>query len=229
MTSRASTGCSSFRRWSSSRRSSCSRGCSRSGCAQDWKIGGGTRLRRPRQLSRAAQRRSASASRSGTRSYFTVLAVVAAGRCSARSRRSSSTANSRCAASCAAVFMMPMMATPVAIALVWTMMFHPQLGVLNYLLSLVGIGRRSLGVQPRHRDPVAGAGRDLAMDAARDADRARRPRRPADRALRERASSTARTSWQMFRYITLPLMWPFLMIALMIRTIDAVKASTSSS
>ena len=38
------------------------------------------------------------------------------------------------------VFVMPMMATPVAIALVWTMMFHPQLGVLNYLLSLVGIG-----------------------------------------------------------------------------------------
>ena len=30
---------------------------------------------------------------------------------------------------------MPMMATPVAIALVWTMMFHPQLGVLNYLLT----------------------------------------------------------------------------------------------
>ena len=38
------------------------------------------------------------------------------------------------------IFVMPMMATPVAIALVWTMMFHPQLGVLNYLLSLVGIG-----------------------------------------------------------------------------------------
>jgi multiple sugar transport system permease protein len=37
------------------------------------------------------------------------------------------------------VFIMPMMATPVAIALVWTMMFHPQLGVLNYLLSLVGL------------------------------------------------------------------------------------------
>ena len=37
------------------------------------------------------------------------------------------------------IFIMPMMATPVAIALIWTMMFHPQLGVLNYLLSLVGI------------------------------------------------------------------------------------------
>ena len=37
------------------------------------------------------------------------------------------------------IFTMPMMATPVAVALVWTMMFHPQLGVLNYLLSLVGL------------------------------------------------------------------------------------------
>jgi multiple sugar transport system permease protein len=30
-----------------------------------------------------------------------------------------------------AVFTLPMMATPVAVALVWTMMFHPQQGVLN--------------------------------------------------------------------------------------------------
>ena len=41
----------------------------------------------------------------------------------------------------------------------------------------------ALGVRSRHRDPVAGAGRDLAMDAAGDADRARRARRAADRAL----------------------------------------------
>jgi multiple sugar transport system permease protein len=37
------------------------------------------------------------------------------------------------------LFIMPMMATPVAVALVWTMMFHPQQGVLNYVLSLVGL------------------------------------------------------------------------------------------
>jgi len=55
--------------------------------------------------------------------------------------------NFRCAVSCAAVIM-PMMATPVAIALVWTMMFHPQLGVLNYLLSLVGIGSSSGSFTP---------------------------------------------------------------------------------
>src|ERR1700748_2349269 len=38
-----------------------------------------------------------------------------------------------------AIFIMPMMATPVAIALVWTMMFHPQLGVLNYVLTSMGL------------------------------------------------------------------------------------------
>ena len=32
-----------------------------------------------------------------------------------------------------------MMATPVAISLVWTMMFHPQLGVLNYILTSLGL------------------------------------------------------------------------------------------
>ena len=81
------------------------------------------------------------------------------------------------------LFILPMMATPVAIALVWTMMFHPQLGVLNYLLSLVGIPPQLWVFHPAHRDPLAGAGRDLAMVASGDADRARRPRRDPDRAL----------------------------------------------
>lgn len=36
-------------------------------------------------------------------------------------------------------FVLPVMAAPVAVALVWTMMFHPQLGVLNYLISLIGL------------------------------------------------------------------------------------------
>ena len=49
------------------------------------------------------------------------------------------------------IFIMPMMATPVAVSLVWTMMFHPQLGVLNYLLTSVGLPAVRLGLQ--HRAP----------------------------------------------------------------------------
>ena len=92
------------------------------------------------------------------------------------------------------VFIMPMMATPVAIALVWTMMFHPQLGVLNYLLSLVGLPPQLWVFHPGDGYPLAGAGRDLAMDAAGDADRARRPGRDPDRALRKRANRRRRAS-----------------------------------
>src|SRR5918993_1968429 len=44
----------------------------------------------------------------------------------------------------------------------------------------------SLGLPPGKRDPVPRPGRDLAVDAARDADRARRPRRDPGGALRER-------------------------------------------
>ena len=40
-----------------------------------------------------------------------------------------------------AVFLLPMVATPVAIALVWMMMYNPTLGVMNYLVGLLGLGR----------------------------------------------------------------------------------------
>ena len=37
------------------------------------------------------------------------------------------------------VLLLPLSVTPVAIALVWAMMFNPTLGMLNYVLSLVGL------------------------------------------------------------------------------------------
>ena len=36
--------------------------------------------------------------------------------------------------------------------------------------------------------------------------------------------STAPTCWQKFRYITLPMILPFMMVAVIIRTIDALKS-----
>ena len=120
------------------------------------------------------------------------------------------------------VFVMPMMATPVAVALVWTMMFHPQLGVLNYLLSLVGVAPFSWVYDPAtviptlvmveiwHWTPlvmliVLGGLAGLPTD-------------PYDSALIDGASG-----WQMFRFITWPLILPYVMIALVIRTIDSLK------
>jgi multiple sugar transport system permease protein len=121
-----------------------------------------------------------------------------------------------------AVFIMPMMATPVAIALVWTMMFHPQLGVLNYLLSLAGIPPQLwvfsadtvipslVLVEVWHWTPLVML---IVLGGL-----ASLPTEPYESALIDGASQ-----WQMFRHITLPLVLPFIMVAVVIRTIDALK------
>ena len=44
------------------------------------------------------------------------------------------------------------------------------------------------------------------------------PREPYESALIDGAND-----WHMFRHITLPLVWPFIMVAIVIRTIDALK------
>lgn len=122
-----------------------------------------------------------------------------------------------------AVFMMPMMATPVAIALVWQMMFNPQLGVLNYLLSLVGIGPQLWVFAPNSAllslvlievwqwTPLVML---IVLGGL-----ASLPTEPYEGALIDGASE-----WQMFRHITWPLVLPFVMVAVVIRTIDALKA-----
>jgi multiple sugar transport system permease protein len=122
-----------------------------------------------------------------------------------------------------AVFIMPMMATPVAIALVWTMMFHPQLGVLNYLLSLVGIPPQLWVFHPATVIPSlvlveTWQWTPLVMLIVLGGIAAI-PTEPYESAQIDGANR-----WQMFRYITLPQIAPFLFIAAMIRTIDAVKS-----
>jgi multiple sugar transport system permease protein len=189
--------------------------------SQDWKIGGGPEfvglqnyaelLRDPRFIESM-----------GHTFYFTVLAVVlpivfgtAAALVFHREFPFRGLLRT--------IFVMPMMATPVAVALVWTMMFHPQLGVLNYLLSLIGIGPQPWVYSPStviptlvlvevwHWTPLVML---IVLGGL-----AGLPREPYESALIDGAND-----WHMFRHITLPLVWPFIMVAIVIRTIDALKA-----
>ena len=121
------------------------------------------------------------------------------------------------------IFILPMMATPVAVALVWTMMFHPQLGVLNWLLQQVGLPPSMWVYAPEtviptlvmvevwHWTPLVmlillGGLASLPIDPY------------------EAAKIDGATPFQSFWHITLPLLAPFLVVALIIRTIDALKA-----
>lgn len=120
------------------------------------------------------------------------------------------------------IFVMPMMATPVAVSLVWKMMFHPQLGVLNYLLSLFGIPPSAWVFSPDtviptlvmvevwHWTPLVML---IVLGGL-----AGLPKEPYESAVIDGANG-----WHMFRFITLPLLWPYIMIALILRTIDALK------
>ncbi len=121
------------------------------------------------------------------------------------------------------VFVMPMMATPVAVALVWTMMFHPQLGVLNYLLSFLGIGPQEwiynqFTVIPSLVLVETWQWTPLVMLIVLGG-LAAVPREPY-----ESAEIDGANAWQKFRYLTVPMIAPFLMIAVIIRSIDAIKS-----
>jgi multiple sugar transport system permease protein len=121
------------------------------------------------------------------------------------------------------IFILPMMATPVAVALVWTMTFHPQLGVLNWLLAQVGLPPSMwvyststviptlVMIEVWHWTPlvmllILGGLASLPVDPY------------------EAAKIDGANGWQAFRHITLPLLMPFIVVALIIRCIDALKA-----
>ena len=121
------------------------------------------------------------------------------------------------------IFILPMMATPVAIALVWTMMFHPQLGVLNYLLTSVGLPPSawvydSATVIPTLVMVETWQWTPLVMLVVLGG-LASLPADPYEAAALDGASA-----WQCFTKITLPLVWPFIMVALVLRAVDALKA-----
>ena len=121
------------------------------------------------------------------------------------------------------IFILPMMATPVAIALVWTMMFHPQLGVLNYLLTAMGLPPSTWVYDSNTVIPTlvmveTWQWTPLVMLIVLGG-LASLPTDPYEAAILDGASP-----WQMFRHISLPLVWPFIVVALVIRTIDALKA-----
>ena len=121
------------------------------------------------------------------------------------------------------IFILPMMATPVAVALVWTMMFHPQLGVLNYLLTSMGLPPStwiydSSTVIPTLVMVETWQWTPLIMLIVLGG-LASLPQDPYEAAELDGASG-----WQCFRHITLPLVWPFIMVALVLRAVDALKA-----
>lgn len=121
-----------------------------------------------------------------------------------------------------ALAILPMVATPVAIALIFVMMMHPTLGVLNYLLQVIGLPP-SLWIYSERTVMLTLVMVDtwqwtpLIMLIVL-AGLASMPDEPFEAARIDGASRV-----QVFFYITLPLLRPSIVVAALFRMIDAIK------
>lgn len=115
-----------------------------------------------------------------------------------------------------------MSATPVAVALIWVLMYNPTLGILNYLLSKLGLPPQMWTNSATSVIPalaivdawqwtpfvfliVLGGLQSL-------------PSEPL-----ESAAIDGATWWQQIWHVTLPLVRPYIMVAVMFRLIDTLK------
>lgn len=120
------------------------------------------------------------------------------------------------------ILMIPVMITPVAVGLMWKLFLNPDLGIVNYFLGLFGVPKRGWFGDPKLAMPTL-----IAVDVWHEtslilmilaAGLANLRREPFEAATVDGASSL-----QKFRFITLPLMSPVILVAIMIRMISALK------
>jgi multiple sugar transport system permease protein len=120
------------------------------------------------------------------------------------------------------IMLLPMMATPVAIAMVWLLMFVPTTGIVNFVLRSLGLPE---GLWVYNAQSVIPA---LALVDVWEwtpmiilislAGLTALPHDPFEAARVDGAST-----WQTIRYITLPMLMPTISVATLLRLIDAIK------
>jgi len=121
-----------------------------------------------------------------------------------------------------AIYILPFAATPVAVALIWRIMLNPEIGVLNYLLRSVGLPG-SLWVSSQQTVIPALVMVDVwkwtpMITLIVLAGLKSLPHEPYEAAQIDGASAL-----QIFWYITLPLIRPVLIAAMMLRSLDNLK------
>ena len=120
------------------------------------------------------------------------------------------------------LMLVPILMTPVVIGLFWKLLLNGEWGVVNYLLSVVGIGAQSWLADPSLAMPsvvlvFAWGGISfvtLVVLAAVES-------QPLD--LHEAARVDGAGYFDILRYVTLPLLRPVLLVIVLILAIDALK------
>ena len=120
------------------------------------------------------------------------------------------------------LLLIPMLVTPLAVGITWRIMYYPDTGVINYLLNLV-----NMPMQPW----LSSTGQALMSVIIVDvwqwtpfmflilyAGLRSSPRSPMEAAAIDGASR-----WQSLVYVKLPMLKPIIVLAVLLRSIDAVR------
>ena len=120
------------------------------------------------------------------------------------------------------IFLLPMMASPIAVGYTWRMLYHVANGPLNHFLSLVGLPPVSwtsdistalfsvILIDVWQWTPFVFVILLAGLQSL--------PREPYEAAIVDGANR-----WQIFRYITIPLLSPVMALAVLLRAVEAVK------
>jgi len=120
------------------------------------------------------------------------------------------------------ILLLPMVIAPVVVALIWRFMYNTDFGIINYFMMFLGIEKQAWLADLHLVMPAV-----IAMDAWQWtpfmflimlAGLNSLPVTPY-----EAASIDGATPFQAFRYITLPLLRPIILIGLLLRMIDSIK------
>lgn len=121
-----------------------------------------------------------------------------------------------------AILLIPLLVSPIAVGLIWRLLLHPDLGAVNWALGLVGLPQQEwlsgqntamptiIGIDVWHETSL--------MIVIVLAGLTALPRDPMEAAAVDGASP-----WQVFWTVTLPLLTPVLLVAILIRMIAAMK------
>lgn len=121
------------------------------------------------------------------------------------------------------VLMLPILMTPVAVALMFRLMFNPNLGIINWVLAQVGIPE-----QGWFGDPDLALATVVFVDIWNEtslmlimlyAGLKSLPQDPVEAARIDGASS-----WQILWHVTLPMLKPVILVTVLIRLITALKS-----
>ena len=120
------------------------------------------------------------------------------------------------------LLILPMASTPVALSILWRLMLHPTLGILNHLISVIGLSPQPwlaqgttvlpvlIMVDVWHWTPLIMLIAMAGMSTI-------------DRTLYEAAVIDGASDLQRFWRITLPLIRPAVVVAAMLRLMDSLK------